>query len=495
MKFLTLIIFFFTLVVLKGCGGGSSNDESASQTQYIYAAWVIIGSDEAGNNRAFARVATSYLSPSGQAVCPQINIDGRMTQMTMRAVAGVMPLRPTAFQPSVPADFPLSTCESILPIGTQFASVAGQSLPIPKEKPNRILLIGDSGCRMDTTNLQNCEDPKEWPFASLAQLGADLSPDLVIHMGDFQYRDVPCSVSGKCPINAQSPWGYGWDTWNADLFTPAAALFAKAPWIVVRGNHEICSKAGQGWFRFLNPTFYTEDRSCNNASYDSIANYSPTYAVSLGAGARIIVYDSANVSVGASISDPNNNFYRQFVDAFTLAANTRFSNTIFTSHHPILGYSNPTSTSVPPGNATLQGVMSEVMQKMYPVAAANSYYPDSINTAFHGHVHNLQMINFGVSNLPSHPATIISGADGVSLGEKFPVTDPPFYKTNLVAPGVEVNNMIWNNDFSFSLLERIDNSAFWKYTLYNKSGDAFAVCTQAGRQLNCTPTMGNLSPS
>jgi hypothetical protein len=55
--------------------------------------------------------------------------------------------------------------------------------------------------------------------------------------------------------------------------------------------------------------------------------------------------------------------------------------------------------------------------------------------------------------------------------------------------------MIWNNNFSFALLERIENSAFWKYTLYNKSGDTFAVCTQAGRQLNCTPNAGNLSPS
>lgn len=82
MKLLALIIFFFALVVLKGCGGGSGNDESASQTQYIYAAWVIIGSDEAGNNRAFARVATSYLSPSGQPVCPQINIDGRFSQFS-----------------------------------------------------------------------------------------------------------------------------------------------------------------------------------------------------------------------------------------------------------------------------------------------------------------------------------------------------------------------------------------------------------------------------
>ena len=495
MKLLTLIIFFFTLVVLKGCGGGSSNDESASQTQYIYAAWVIIGSDEAGNNRAFARVATSYLSPSGQAVCPQINIDGRFSKMTMRAVAGVMPLRPTAFQPSVPANFPLSTCEAILPAGTQYASVAWQSLPIPKERFDRILLIGDSGCRMDTTNLQNCEDPKEWPFASVAQLGAELNPDLVIHTGDYQYRDVPCSASGKCPIDAQSPWGYGWDTWNADLFTPAAVLFAKAPWLVVRGNHEICSKAGQGWFRFLNPTFYTEDRSCNNASYDSIANYSPTYAVSLGGGSRIVVYDSANVSIGTTVTDPNNNYYRQFVEAFTLAANPIFTNTIFTNHHPILGYGNPTTSSVPPGNATLQGVMNNVMQKLYPAVSANSYYPDSINTVFHGHVHNLQTINFGVNNSPSHPATIVSGADGVTLAEPFPATTPPFYKTTSVAPGVEVNNMIWNNNFSFALLQRIENSAFWKYTLYNKSGDTFAVCTQAGRQLNCTPNAGNLSPS
>jgi len=69
----------------------------------------------------------------------------------------------------VSANFPLSTCEAILPAGTQYASVAWQSLPIPKEKFDRILLIGDSGCRMDTTNLQNCEEPKEWPFSSVAQ--------------------------------------------------------------------------------------------------------------------------------------------------------------------------------------------------------------------------------------------------------------------------------------------------------------------------------------
>ncbi len=50
---------------------------------------------------------------------------------------------------------------------------------------------------------------------------------------------------------AGSPWGYGWDAWNADFFTPAAPLLAAAPWAAVRGNHESCARAGQGWWRFL----------------------------------------------------------------------------------------------------------------------------------------------------------------------------------------------------------------------------------------------------
>ena len=29
---------------------------------------------------------------------------------------------------------------------------------------------------------------------------------------------------------------------------PAAELLATAPWVVARGNHELCSRAGLGWF-------------------------------------------------------------------------------------------------------------------------------------------------------------------------------------------------------------------------------------------------------
>lgn len=485
---ITRSFFVFALAVLLiSCSGGNSNTESsANEAQYIAASWVIVGPDLAGNNQAIARVATSYVLPSGEGVCPQITIDGISSRMTMRAAAGLMALRTTEYQPSIPANFPVSVCETILPSNAKFVSVAGQPLPVPKKIPNRILLIGDSGCRMNTTTLQNCDDPSDWPFSTLSQFAAQLEPDLVMHMGDYQYREVPCSSSGGCPTNANSPWGYGWNTWQADFFTPATPLLAKAPWIVVRGDHEICTRGGQGWFRFLDPNPYTQVRSCNDPNNDTIANYSSSYALDLGGGSRIVVFDSSDVSSGTTVSDPNNNYYQQFMQTFVMAANPFYTNTIFTNHHPILGYSIPKSKSIPPGNPTLQGVMNNVMNYLYPSAATNSYYPNSINMAFHGHVHSMQAINFAFTG-PTYPATIVSGGGGDALADSFPTTTPPFYTRDVVAPGLNPSNMIWNNNYGFALLDRIGNSAFWKFTLYDKSGNIFAVCTQAGRQLNCIP--------
>lgn len=486
--FRSLIICLVLALLLLSCSGGGdsqSQNNAPNEAKYISASWVIIGTDSIGGNQAIARVATSYISPTGEAVCPNITIDGFISQMTMRVVAGLMPLRSTDYQPSVAANFPVSVCETVLPLTAKVASIAGQSIPLPKKSPDRVLLFGDTGCRMDTTTLQNCDDPSSWPFSNLAKIGAQLAPDLVIHMGDYQYREVPCSSSGGCPTDVNSPWGYGWDTWQADFFTPAAPLLEKAPFVLVRGDHEICTRGGQGWFRFLDPNSYTQLRSCNNASNDTIANYSSTYAVDLGRGSRLVVYDSSDVSTGSTVSDPNNNYYQQFMQAFSLASNPIYTNTIFINHHPILAYNIPKSKSVPPGNVTLQGVMNSVMGYLYPSAAVNSYYPSSISMAFHAHVHSMQAINFSNTGT-TYPATIVSGGGGNELADAFPTTSPPFYTKDTVAPGLNPSNMIWNNNFGFALLERIGESAFWKYTLYDKTGNVFAVCTQSGRQLNCS---------
>ena len=82
---------------------------------------------------------------------------------------------------------------------------------------------------------------------------------------------------------AGSPHGDNWPTWKADLFDPAAALLAAAPWVMVRGNHELCSRGGHGWFRLLDP---------HPASADCADKTEP-YWLSAG-GLALLLFDSAD---------------------------------------------------------------------------------------------------------------------------------------------------------------------------------------------------------
>ena len=118
-------------------------------------------------------------------------------------------------------------------------------LAVPVANPKRILVLGDTGCRIKGAALQACNDPAAWPFPQLAAAAAKLKPDLVIHVGDYLYRESACPAGNAgC---AGSPWGDNWTTWQADFYTPAAPLLAAAPIVLVRGNHEDCRRAGPGF--------------------------------------------------------------------------------------------------------------------------------------------------------------------------------------------------------------------------------------------------------
>ena len=112
-------------------------------------------------------------------------------------------------------------------------------------------MLGDTGCRIKGATLQACNDPAQWPFPQVAAAAASLKPDLVIHVGDYLYRESACPPGNQgC---AGSPWGDNWTTWQADFFTPAQPLLAAAPIVLARGNHEDCKRAGPGWLRLQGP--------------------------------------------------------------------------------------------------------------------------------------------------------------------------------------------------------------------------------------------------
>src|SRR5215218_5942348 len=162
-------------------------------------AWLQFGPD----GRLIARVIVN-----GE--CPALAADEFEIGMTRRA------------PPS--DDFPVVACEATVPFGTMTASVRNQVLPLPAGPIRRIAVIGDTGCRLNNweKKYQACDDPEVWPFGQVALAVADWDPDLIVHVGDYLYRESPCPEGmAGCQGN---PYGDNWATWNADFFTPAAHL-------------------------------------------------------------------------------------------------------------------------------------------------------------------------------------------------------------------------------------------------------------------------------
>jgi len=157
---------------------------------------------------------------TSDASCPLLKSDKGEVVMAVRAPAN--------------GAFPM-TCSAPIAAGAGQLSIAGSALPLPATAPNRILVLGDTGCRIKGNALQACNDQAAWPFPSLAAAAAELKPDLVVHVGDYLYREEPCPAGNAgC---AGSPSGDNWPSWQADFFAPAAPLLAAAPWVILRGNH------------------------------------------------------------------------------------------------------------------------------------------------------------------------------------------------------------------------------------------------------------------
>ena len=167
--------------MLAGCATPPRDAERAAPASYTY---VVMGEE----GRAVARVITTA------AACPAIELDGIGEPMDVRARPATIPLRPTRSEPeeSKPSTFPVLVCEKALSTGVTRAVVSGRALALPKTNPRRIVVLGDTGCRIKTSDraFQACNDATQWPFAAVAAAAAEAVPDLVIHVGDYHYREM-----------------------------------------------------------------------------------------------------------------------------------------------------------------------------------------------------------------------------------------------------------------------------------------------------------------
>jgi hypothetical protein len=380
-------------------------------------AWIEYGSDGA--------IVRAIVENGGK--CPHITIDGVESRMRLRAEAGHR--------------YEVTSCEVALPDGARKASVDGVALPVAKlGKATRVAILGDTGCRHKKGDpVQNCKTG--WPFAQVAQSIADWDPDVVLHVGDYYYREADCDKKGNC---VSMP--YSWKRWNEDFFTPAAPLLANAPWVLVRGNHEACGRAAEGWFRFLDTEMYMYEgkKQCT-----SNLNTMPPYAVTVGAQ-QIILLDTS------ALDDDDDDQAAMFAAQLELFAQLKPGAWIAT-HDPFW--------------AAKQGALETPTLWKAWTGAGTATNP--ISLVLNGHIHLLELITFD----DGRPPQIVSGNGGTSLASL--ATDP----TGQPIGGRTVKT--YQQAASFGFLTATRTPSGWALDVRDASGAVKTKCAVTETAIVC----------
>lgn len=385
-------------------------------------AWVELRSDGALDVRA--------IIPPG-AACPEMIADGA-------------PL--TAAPRDAPDEaYPIQVCAGRAPVGAKRITVAGLPAPTLAKTIRRIVILGDTGCRLKGTAIQDCNDPAGWPFATVARLAALREPDLVIHLGDYHYRETACPAGhAGC---AGSPFGDNWPVWKADFFDPAAPLLAAAPWVMVRGNHELCTRGGLGWFRLLDPH---PPSACGPRT--------EPYALTLDRQ-NLLVFDSADAD-DDKVDPAKVVAYRAQLQ--TLLQQAKPGAWMLT-HRPVW--------AIAQGRAPAGSVTNITQQ-----AAISGLVPAELDMVISGHIHDFAIYEYG----PTWPAQLVVGVGGDTSDA---TTQPPI-------PGREVDGKKLRRgyvvpDYGFLLLDRVANG--WVGHLVGLDNSLIARCEFRRRSAACRP--------
>jgi len=368
---------------------------------------------------------------SDQEECPDIIIDNNIEKMSVRD------------QPD--SDFEVLTCETIIPQGTETVSIEGNELVLPKPSPTRMVVIGDTGCRLETGDVpQSCNDPDAWPFEKIANTAASFDPELVIHVGDYLYREDDACPPGDEGC-AGSPFGDNYPTWDADFFQPAKLLLETATWVFSRGNHEECSRSGKGWFRFLDP----------HALPPECEDYTTPYTVDLGL-LKLLILDSSLAKDNSAPSVEVEVYTEQIAELEDAAG----SNAWLVTHHPLWGIGEENDALF---------MINETLQ-----ASTDNTLAEGVNLVLSGHIHFFEFLNFEDGRAPQ----FVIGNSGTELDP--PVTEP---LTGIEIGGGVIDQGVTVPEFGFALMELTGN--IWNVSMRDVDGNEFTACQIEGNVASC----------
>lgn len=453
----------FLFAILPFCAAQTATP--AKPQKPVMTAWTeLVGDDHAApdpqaTGHTVLRVITS--APT----CPPAMADGHLLHLSVR-------------QGPSPA-FPVTTCQATPPAGARHVSVGGMDLSTEPVRLQRIIVIGDTGCRLKGIEAQDCNDVRRWPFPLVAEHAAARHPDLVIHVGDYYYRESPCpAAEAGC---AGSPHGDQWASWDADFFSPVAPLLTAAPWIFVRGNHEQCGRGADGWFRLLDAA--PAPQRCE----DSIT--AKPFTIRLD-GLTLNIMDSADTDDVKAPADLVAIWQKQ-LDQLGSAVETGHGWIL--THRPIWGLdpkvlgatTKKSGAPVDPLPANLPAPLPGFNAVDFPSnrteqVASDSHALGGTDMVLSGHVHLFTTLSFG----PTRPVQLVVGNGG----------DSP--NVAVAGPGVRTESIdnlpasiFQLQRYGYFVMDRTKDG--WIGTAYSIDDEMLGSCRFAGRHASCllTPTL------
>ncbi|MBF0159858.1 MAG: metallophosphoesterase [Magnetococcales bacterium] len=323
-----------------------------------------------------------------------------------------------------PKSYPITVCEAVLPFADRYdaageawqlagsgkkGGAASQTVTLPTvvRQPEQLFIVGDSGCR-DRAGVQTCEDGS-WPFAQriphdiASQIRQQGTGAVIIHTGDVKYR------GGK---DDSDKAGLSWRNWQQEFFSPAAPLLAMAPWVIARGNHELCNSYGRngpGWFYLFDPASSLLGDSKELLQQHRCQGQEETlttpYRLDFGHRFSLVMIDSSSVQE----RNIDKKQAQQLTDWLTtlghhLVDKQSPQQVWLITHKPIWAVAQQKKATV--SNLTEQQAVQQL---------PHHALPESVRLVLSGHKHFFSMVEFEPSRKPRHPLALVVGNSGVGL--------------------------------------------------------------------------------
>ncbi|MHB1211251.1 MAG: metallophosphoesterase [Candidatus Nanopelagicales bacterium] len=417
--------------------------------------------------------------PAG-ARCPEVEV-ARQRDGKVRFERVAMRER-TAPATTYPAFSSILVCSAHLPVDATGASVAGR--PVPAALPaviDEMALVSDTGCRILSFEVQDCSSPAAWPLAAISQSIADDEPDVALVVGDFYYREAACpptaqALCGSSPAPVAGPpftdSAYGW---IADVLLPMAPLLSAVPLVIVRGNHEACNRAGNGYFLLLDPRDGTEDDCAPVQGGTGLVAAATvpagTYAIDLPVAAgrtlRLAVVDSAggsdtSVTSFAGVQRP------AYQRAAELARPRPGRESWLLTHRPVYAY--VTTQFAMPGAPFNPWTSADQ-------AASSQGLLGTFDMVLSSHIHVAQAVR-----LPGLPSQLVVGNGGTRLD---PAVGYPLPGTPPMA-GYPLPTWAWVAPrFGYAIARPQPDAGAWRISMRDPAGEPFARCGLRDASLYC----------